>query len=370
MDTNTSKLFQPIKVGDVTLAHRIVCAPLTRFRANKHGVHGDLAVKYYAQRASFPGSLLISEATYISHKAEGSGPNVPGVWNEDQIAGWKRVAEAVHAKGSYIYMQLWGLGRAARVGYLREQDPDYAYVGASDIPLAGRPDIPRPLTVDEIKEYIAAWAQAARNAVFGAGFDGVEIHGANGYLIDQFTQDTSNTRTDEYGGSIENRCRFALEVVGAVCEAIGESKTGLRLSPWSRFQDMRMTDPIPTFSYLVSRLAKDHPNLAYLHIVNAGFFGDVDDEVISGESNNFIRKIWEPRPLVTAGGYTRKRALRVAEETGQLIAFGRPFISNPDLPLRLLKDIPLSKWNPTEFYTPEEARGYIDYPFAANNVAD
>ena len=155
-------------------------------------------------------------------------------------------------------MQLWGLGRAARVVYLREQDPDFAYVGPSDVPLAGRPDIPRPLTVDgtrsvtppvqmladdspsEIKVYVAAWAQAARNAVFGAGFDGVEIHGANGYLIDQFTQDTSNTRTDEYGGSIENRCRFALEVVGAVCEAIGESRTGLRLSPWSRFQGMNI----------------------------------------------------------------------------------------------------------------------------------
>ncbi|PIL25340.1 hypothetical protein GSI_13229 [Ganoderma sinense ZZ0214-1] len=362
-----SKLFQPIKVGDITLAHRVVLAPLTRSRANKHGVHGDLAVEYYAQRASTPGSLLISEATYVSYKAEGWGPNVPGIWNEAQMAGWKRVADAVHAKGSYIYMQLWALGRAARVGYLREQDPDYAYVAPSDVPLAGRPDVPRPLTVEEIKEYVAAWAKAARNAVIGAGFDGVEIHGANGYLIDQFTQDTSNTRTDEYGGSIENRCRFALEVVGAVCAAIGESKTGLRLSPWSRFQEMRMTDPVSTFSYLVSRLAEDHPNLAYLHVVNAGFSGDVDSGVMSGESNDFIRKIWHPRPLVAAGGYTRETALRDGE-TGLLIAFGRPWISNPDLPLRLLKDIPLAKWNPADFYTPEEARGYTDYVFAGDGA--
>ncbi|PIL25802.1 hypothetical protein GSI_11552 [Ganoderma sinense ZZ0214-1] len=363
-DAQLRKLFQPIKVGDVTLAHRVVFAPMTRLRANTRGVHGDLAVEYYAQRASVPGSLLISEATYVSRQAEGRSPNAPGVWNEEQIAGWKRVVDAVHAKGSYIYMQLWALGRAARLGYIRERDPDYAYVAASDVPLAGRDEVPRPLTVEEIKEYVAAFAQAAWNAVFGAGFDGVEIHGANGYLVDQFTQDVSNTRTDEYGGSVENRCRFALEVVGAVSAAIGESKTAIRLSPWSEFQDMRMADPVPTFTHLVSRLAKDHTNLAYLHVIEPGYSGNVNTEMKTGESNAFIREIWLPRPLVSAGGYIRESALRVAEETGQLIAFGRPYISNPDLPLRLRKDILLAEWEQDTFYTPGESRGYTDYPFA------
>ncbi|KAM5533476.1 hypothetical protein V8D89_012813, partial [Ganoderma adspersum] len=144
----SGKLFQPIKVGDVTLAHRVVFAPLTRLRANTRGVHGDLAAEYYAQRASVPGSLLISEATYVSRQSEGRSPNAPGIWNEEQIAGWKRVVDAVHAKGSYIYMQIWGLGRAARLGYIRERDPDFAYVAASDVPLAGRDEIPRPLTVE------------------------------------------------------------------------------------------------------------------------------------------------------------------------------------------------------------------------------
>ena len=168
-DAQSSKLFQPIKVGDVTLAHRVVFAPMTRLRANTRGVHGDLAVEYYAQRASVPGSLLISEATYVSRQAEGRSPNAPGIWNEEQIAGWKRVSayvvgqgrtshaavlripkvvDAVHAKGSYIYMQIWGLGRAARLGYIRERDPDFAYVAASDVPLAGREEVPRPLTVE------------------------------------------------------------------------------------------------------------------------------------------------------------------------------------------------------------------------------
>ncbi|TBU40495.1 NADH:flavin oxidoreductase/NADH oxidase [Dichomitus squalens] len=364
-DASSNRLFQPIRVGDLELAHRVVMAPLTRLRANARGVHGDLAVEYYSQRASFPGTLLISEATSVSRFAEGRGPNSPGVWNDEQIAAWKRVADAVHAKGSYIYMQIWALGRAARLAYIRERDPDFQYVSSSDVPLSGREeDIPRPLTVDEIQEYVSAFAQAARNAVFSAGFDGVEIHSANGYLLDQFIQDTCNRRTDEYGGSIVNRCRFPLEVVDAVSKAVGESKTAIRLSPWSPFQDMRMADPVPTFQYLVSRLATDHPNLAYLHVVEPGLSGLNNVEPKPGESNEFIRKIWLPKPLVTAGDYTRDSALRVAEETGQVIAFGRSYISNPDLPLRLLKNIPLTDWDRELFYVLESPHGYIDYPFA------
>ncbi|KAI0742949.1 NADH:flavin oxidoreductase/NADH oxidase [Daedaleopsis nitida] len=335
----SSSLFQPIEVGDVTLAHRVVLAPLTRFRANNRGVHTDLAVEYYAQRASVPGSLLIAEATSISRAADsGSLPHAPGVWNDEQVAAWKRVADAVHAKGSYIYMQLWALGRAARIS---QPDPDFPYVSASGVPLTGREGIPRPLTGTETKEYVAAWAQAARNAVHIAGFDGIEIHAAHGYLIDQFTEDVSNKRTDEYGG-----------------------KTAIRISPWSTYQDMRMSDPVPTFSYLVSRLAADHPNLSYLHVVEPGLAGNLDIDPQAGESNEFIRKIWSPRPLVSAGGYTREKAIKVAEETGQLIAFGRAYSSNPDLPLRLLKNIPLMEWDVSTLYLFEDPHGYIDFPFA------
>ncbi|KAI0742950.1 NADH:flavin oxidoreductase/NADH oxidase [Daedaleopsis nitida] len=360
----SSALFQPMQVGDMMLAHRVVYAPCTRVRANNQGVHADLAVEHYAQRASVPGTLLISEATYISRAAEGWSAHVPGVWKDEQVAAWKRVADAVHAKGSFIYIQLWALGRAARPAQIREEDPDFAYVSASDVPLTGREDVPRPLTTTEIKEYVAAYAEAARKAVHEAGCDGVEIHGAHGYLIDQFLQDLSNKRMDEYGGSIENRCRFALEVVDAVCQAVGEQKTAIRISPWSTFQDMRMVDPIPTFTYLVSRLATAHPNLGFLHVVEPGLAGGSDIEPQPGESNEFIRKIWLPRPLVSAGGYSREKALRVAEETGQLIAFGRAFISNPDLPLRLQKNIPLQEWDRAVFYVPEDPHGYIDYPFA------
>ncbi|KAH9851287.1 NADH:flavin oxidoreductase/NADH oxidase [Lenzites betulinus] len=360
--TDLPKLFQPIRVGDITIGHRVVFAPLTRLRANSRGAHSDLGTEYYAQRASFPGSLLISEATYIAPFAQGRSPNAPGVYTDEQIAAWKRIADAVHAKGSFIFMQLWALGRSARVDYLREKDPDYPYVSASEIPLRGKDEVPRALTIPEIKEYVQAFAQAAHNAIHGAGFDGVEIHGAHGYLVDQFLQEMSNKRIDEYGGSVENRCRFALEVVDAVSRAIGPQKTAIRISPWSEYQEMRMPNPLPTFTYLVSQLVLHHPNLAYLHVVEPSVSGNTDRDPKEGESNEFIQKMWLPRPLVSTGGYTRERALQVAEETGQLIAFGRAFVSNPDLPQRLLKNIPLTEWDKDLFYIPEDPHGYIDYP--------
>ncbi|KAI0362490.1 FMN-linked oxidoreductase [Trametes cingulata] len=368
----TPRLFQPVTVGDVTLAHRVVLAPLTRCRANAQHVHGDLAVQYYAQRASVPGTLLIAEATFIAAKAGGLslGPNIPGIWNEEQITAWKRVVDAVHAKGSYIYQQLWALGRAADIDVLKAENPDFDYVGPSAIPQQDRKGIPRTLTIPEIKEYVELYAQAASNAVHGAGFDGVEIHGANGYLVDQFLQDVTNQRTDEYGGSIENRARFGLEVVEAVSRAVGAKKTAIRLSPWSEFQFMRMKDPIPTFSYMVKRLRDQLPDLAYIHVVEPGVLGYIDVDHEKYESNDFIRDIWHPRPLISAGRYDRESAIKRAEETGDLIAFGRRFIANPDLPLRLLKNLPLARWDREVFYLPEEPRGYIDYPFAEDTQAN
>ncbi|OJT02513.1 hypothetical protein TRAPUB_6930 [Trametes pubescens] len=339
----TAKLFQPIRVGDITLGHRVVLAPLTRCRASSAHVHGDLAVEYYAQRASVPGTLLIAEGTFIAPQA---------------------VVNAVHARGSFIYLQLWALGRAADVDQLKAEDPDFAHVGPSAIALKDSKSSPRALTIPEINEYVEWYGKAAFNAVYGAGFDGVEIHGANGYLVDQFLQDVSNERTDEYGGSIENRIRFALEVVDAVVKAVGAKKSAIRLSPWSEFLDMRMKDPIPTFSNLVTRLREQYPDLAYIHVVEPGVLGFIDVEQRKEESNDFIRDIWLPRLLISAGRYDRETAIAHADKTGELIAFGRRFIANPDLPRRLLKNLPLAFWDRQLFYLPEEPHGYIDYPFA------
>ncbi|KAH9901468.1 NADH:flavin oxidoreductase/NADH oxidase [Cubamyces lactineus] len=368
------KLFQPVRVGDLTLAHRIVLAPLTRCRADKGHVPNELMKVYYTQRASTPGTLLISESALIAPRAGGllsreQDPHVPGIWSEEQIAKWKAIVDGVHAKGSFMYLQVVAMGRAAQSEALRSADPELPYVAPSAIALQGNADTPRALTIPEIKEYIELFAQAALNAVQGAGFDGVEIHGANGYLIDQFIQDTSNQRTDEYGGSIENRCRFVFEVVTAVGKAIGFKRTALRLSPWSTFQDMRMTDPIPTFAYLVQTLSERYPDLAYLHLIEPGIIGNRDAASGPADSNDFIRDIWLPRPLVSSGRFTRETAIERAEATGELIAFGRLFISNPDLPHRLREDLPLARWDRTLFYVPEKPEGYIDYPFVHETTA-
>ncbi|KAI0686790.1 NADH:flavin oxidoreductase/NADH oxidase [Cytidiella melzeri] len=361
----TPKLFTPIKVGDVTLEHRVVLAPLTRFRADSSHVHTKLGVEHYAQRAAVRGTMLITEATFIAAQA-GGYPNVPGIYNEEQIAAWKAIVDAVHEKGSFIYLQLWALGRAA-VPEVLASEGSFPYVSSSDVKLSEKNVAPRPLTTDEVKEYVQLYATAASNAVHGAGFDGVEIHGANGYLIDQFTQDVANKRTDEYGGSVENRGRFALEVTDAVVKKIGAEKTGIRFSPWGTFNEMKMADPIPTFSYIIKELAERHPSLAFVHVVEPRVNGSTDREAGQGESNDFIRAIWQPRPLISAGGYDRELALEAAEQKDVLVAFGRPYIPNPDLPLRLKKNLPVVKYDREKFYNVGEAAGYVDYPYAPEN---
>ncbi|CAK5262275.1 unnamed protein product [Mycena citricolor] len=351
--TSIPKLFQPIVVGDIQLKHRVVMAPLTRFRADDKNVPLSHVKEYYSQRGSVEGTLLVTEACFIDERA-GGYPNVPGIWSEAQIAAWKEVTEAVHAKGSFIYLQLWALGRAAQPGVLGENP----YVSASDVPL-------------KISEYVQLYARAAVNAVEKAGFDGVEIHGANGYLVDQFLQDVSNTRSDEYGGSVENRTRFALEVVDAVVAAVGQKKSAIRLSPWNNFQDMGMENPKPTFSYLLEQIKARHPELAYIHAVeprSKGFEVLDDSSLPEGTSNDFIRDIWtssdSPRRLVSAGGYSREAAIKDGEK-GDLVAFGRQFISNPDLPARLLHDYSLNPYDRTTFYSAGtlDPKGFTDYPF-------
>ncbi|KAH9055017.1 hypothetical protein EDB87DRAFT_1834488 [Lactarius vividus] len=367
----SSPLFQPLRVGTAHLQHRIVMAPLTRLRANKDHVHGELAKTYYAQRSSVPGTLIISEATFIAPQAAGYA-NVPGIWNDAQIAGWKKTTDAVHANGSYIFLQLWALGRAADAAVL-EQEGGFDVVAPSPIPLGGDRErvVPRELTTAEIKEYAQLYSKAASNAI-EAGFDGVEVHAANGYILDQFLQTTSNERTDEYGGSVDNRVRFPLEVINAVVETIGAERTAVRISPWSKFQDMGMKDPLPTFTTFIERIRDAHSNFAYIHVVEPRVGGGTDEAVTDenrAQSNDELRKIWGDRPYIAAGGMDGAAAINTVEKHGGLVAFGRHFIANPDLPLRLKEGLSLTQYNRDTFYAREAAAGYIDYPFANNVVA-
>ncbi|ETI19279.1 hypothetical protein G647_09111 [Cladophialophora carrionii CBS 160.54] len=360
--THSSRLFEPIKLGNLTLQHRLAMAPLTRFRADDSHVQLPFTATYYQQRASVPGTLIITEATFISAKA-GGYPNVPGIYTPEQIAAWRKVTDAVHAKGSYIYLQLWALGRAANPKVLEAEGP-FDVVSASDIPIDSDHAQPRPLTKEEIKSFVQDYAQAARNAI-EAGFDGVEIHGANGYLIDQFLQDTANRRTDEYGGSIENRSRFALEVTKAVVDAVGAAKVGIRLSPFSSFQGMKMQDPYPQFTHVMQGLKKF--NLAYVHLVESRVSGNADIE--GTEKVDPLLDVWgNASPVLLAGGFRPASAKRAVDEEYKdrdiVIVFGRYFISTPDLPFRIANDIELAPYDREKFYNPKSESGYIDYPFS------
>uniref|UniRef100_A0A8H7NIV4 NADH:flavin oxidoreductase/NADH oxidase N-terminal domain-containing protein n=1 Tax=Bionectria ochroleuca TaxID=29856 RepID=A0A8H7NIV4_BIOOC len=273
-------------------------APMTRLRADDDQAPRDLVLLYYSQRASVPGTLLISEATFISPKSRGRDENAPGIFTSQQVEEWKRITDEVHAKGSYIFMQLWHVGRAARQHALDRAGLEM--VSSSNIPISDQHPTPQAMTTEEIWECIGDFAQAAKNAI-SAGFDGVEIHGANGYLIDQFTQDTCNKRTDEWGGSIEKRSRFSLEIAKADCEAIGPDKVAVRLSPFSDFQGMRMEDLIPQFTHTISELRK--LKLAYLHLVEPRVSGNADKQAGSGESLDFAIKAWNKAgPIILAGG--------------------------------------------------------------------
>ena len=355
-----NKLFTPLQVGNCKLQHRLVMAPLTRFRAEDNHVQLPIAKEYYSQRASVPGTLLITEATFISPRGSGFA-NVPGIWNAEQIKAWKEITDAVHAKGSFIYLQLWALGRAANPKAVKSNGGDF--VSSSAVPMSDNSPTPRAMRTEEIQQFIRDYAQAAKNSI-EAGFDGVEIHGANGYLVDQFTQDTCNKRTDAWGGSPEKRARFGLEVAKAVVDAVGADKVGIRLSPWSSFQGMRMEDPEPTFSYLVRGL-KDL-KLAYLHLVESRICGNADIEAT--EKINFLVHIWgQTSPVLMAGGFKPDSAKRAVEEYADkdvAIVFGRHFISNPDLPYRIKENIGLAPYNRDTFYKAKSTEGYIDYPFS------
>jgi len=365
---NPPSLFSPLKIGPYQLKHRVVMAPLTRMRAAKPSLAPrPLNAEYYAQRAT-PGGLIIAEASPVAATGFGN-PGVPGIYTEAQIAGWRKVVDAVHAKGGFIFLQLWHVGRVSHSSY----QPDRALpVAPSAVAIAelktmtadGKVveyETPRALETREIPLMVEAYRQAAENAL-AAGFDGVEIHGANGYLIEQFLQSRSNLRTDQYGGSIENRVRFLLEVTQAAIDVWGADRVGVRLSPYGIANGSGEADPMPLYSHAIKAL--DKLGLAYLHFIEPRASGtgraEVDWQNVPS-AMVLYRPMWSG-VLVTAGNFVGESAQSaVAEGHADAIAFGRYFISNPDLPRRLQRGYPLTPYNRATFYSGEE-KGYTDYP--------
>ena len=361
--TTVGELFTPYRLGPYELRNRLVMAPLTRNRAGVGNVPQAMNVEYYAQRAS--AGLIVTEATQISPQGVGY-PNTPGIHTSEQVAGWKTVTEAVHRRGGRIFLQLWHVGRISHPSHqpngelpvapsaIKPEGSAYTYEGLQ--PFVA----PRALRIDEIPGVIEQYRRAASNAL-EAGFDGVEIHGANGYLLDQFLRDGTNHRTDAYGGSVPNRARLLLDVTHAVTEVWGADRVGVRISPVHSFNSMFDSQPDVTFGYVVDQL--NQFGLAYLHVVESRY-GDGVYPVRSVHAfdDRKLRETFRGTYIANAG-YDRERAIS-AIQTGEadLIAFGTLFIANPDLPRRLAHNAPLNAPNVSTFYGGDE-RGYTDYPF-------
>lgn len=354
----TSRLFKPLKIGKLTLSRRVGLSPLTRYRASDDHVPLDFVKEYYGQRASVPGTLLITEGVLISPD-DGGHANAPGIYNQRQIDAWKEITDVVHAKGSYIFCQLWALGRDVYADVAAAEGIKIVSSGTIGLDEERRPT---PLSIGEIQVRVRNYATAAKNAI-AAGFDGVELHGANGYLIDQFLSDRTNNREDEYGGSVENRSRFAVEAVRAVSDAVGPERTGVRFSPWSTYNNMRMADPVPQFTDVIRKM--NQLGIAYVHLIESRVAGNVDAE--GSESLSFAFKQFDG-PLLVAGGFTPELARQVVDQDfpGKdiVVMFGRYFISTPDLPFRIHEGLPPNPYNRETFYAPKTKRGYIDYPFS------
>jgi N-ethylmaleimide reductase len=349
-------LFSPVTLGSIALKNRMVMAPLTRNRAGEGGVPHALNAEYYEQRAS--AGLIVTEATPISAMAHGY-PALPGIYTDEQVAGWKLVTDAVHAKGGKIVIQLWHVGRISHPSLLNGALP----VAPSAIKPAGKAFTyqglvdyvePRALDASELPAIVQDYAHATKCAI-AAGFDGVEIHAANGYLLDQFLRDGSNKRTDNYGGSLENRARLLMEVTQAVVDVIGADKVGIRFSPVNPFNDMQDSNPQALFNYVAAAL---NPfNLAYLHAVEGG---------MGGESVPFdfvaYRKQFKGQYMANLGYDKARGNAAIASGHADCIAFGVSFLANPDLVERFKVDAPLNEADSKTFYG-GAAQGYTDYPF-------
>ena len=366
---NFPSLFSTVKIGPYQLKHRLAMAPLTRMRAEKPSLAPrPLNAEYYAQRAT-PGGLIIAEASPVAATAFGS-PGVPGIYSAQQVAGWRKVVDAVHAKGGIIFLQLWHVGRVSHSSF---QPGGVLPVSASAVAISSEwktstadgkvvtYETPRALETGEISDVVDAFRQAAKNAL-AAGFDGVEIHGANGYLLEQFLQSRSNLRTDRYGGSIENRARLLLEITQAAIEVWGANRVGVRLSPYGIANDSGEPDPMPLYTHVVQ--AFNPLGLAYLHFIEPRSSGAGRAEVNWQNVPSamvLFRPMWNGI-LIAAGGFTGETAeAAIADGHADAVAFGRIFISNPDLPRRLQRGFPLTPYNRKTFYGGDVA-GYTDYP--------
>jgi N-ethylmaleimide reductase len=349
-------LFSELRLGALTTPNRIFMAPLTRCRAGDEHTANALMAEHYAQRAS--AGLLIAEATMA---VEGNSAfwHEPGIYGPAQVAGWKLVTDAVHAAGGRIFLQIWHGGRACHPLLNGDRQPVSASALAITNDTVHTPQgkqpyvVPRVLDDAEIPGIIAGFRQAAENAK-AAGFDGVEVHGANGYLLDQFLRDGANKRSGPYGGSVENRARLMLEVIAAVSEVWGSDRVGLRISPLNSYNDMIDSDPVGLASWLATRL--NDCNLAYLHLMRGDFFGKQKGDVLTPVRANY------KGVLVGNMGYTpAEGATAIAEGKLDAVAFGTAFLANPDLPARIKAGAPLNAVDPSTFYSPG-AKGYTDYP--------
>jgi len=357
-DATVDVLFQPIRVGTIEAPNRIVMSPLTRNRASKGNVPTELNATYYSQRAS--AGLIIAEATQICPEGQGYIAT-PGIYSPEQIAGWKLVTKAVHDKGGRIVLQLWHVGRISHTSLqpngAAPVAPSAIQAKAKTFVAEGFVDVstPRALELSEMPTLVETYRKAAANAI-EAGFDGVEVHAANGYLIDQFLRDKSNHRTDAYGGSIENRTRLLFEVCEAVAKEVGAGRTGVRLSPLTSFGDVSDSDPQALFNRAVERLAP--LDLAYIHIIHGETGGDRDPQPFDyAAMRKPYKGVW-----ILNNGYDRTMAIDdVASGRADMVAFGVKFLANPDLPRRLREDAPLNKPDQNTFYG-GDAHGYTDYP--------
>jgi N-ethylmaleimide reductase len=358
-----SILFTPTRIGAIALSHRVVLAPLTRMRSDLPGnVPNDLMAKYYGQRAS-EGGMMLTEATFISPTGYGAYGS-PGIFTDAQEAGWRKVTDAVHAKDAKIFLQLWHVGRQSHVDLQPNGSQPIApsaIQSEARALLAGGParaSMPRAIELTEIPSLVEQFRKGAERAR-AAGFDGVEVHGANGYLIDQFLQDNSNTRTDAYGGPIENRARFLLEVVEAVTSVWSGGRVGVRLGPGNTFGDMGDSHPEVTFPYVAKELSRF--GLAYLHVIEPRAKGNISDDSRRPVAAGELRPLFGG-PIIAAGGFDGAGAEAILENgDADLVAFGRFFLANPDLPERLRRKLPLNAYDRDTFYY-GAAKGYADYP--------
>lgn len=348
-------LFDPITLGDYELKNRILMAPLTRGRTGSKGVPNRMVAEYYAQRAQ--AGLLITEATAIN--AQGRGwRNAPGIYTDEQVAGWRGVAEAVHARGGRIFMQIWHMGRTVLPEYANGERPIAPSAVKAEGGLPGKDGsrrpfaTPRAITIPEIKSTVADFARAAERAV-EAGFDGVEIHAANNFLVDSFLRDGTNRRQDEYGGAIENRARFLIEVVEAVTGAIGAGKVGVRLSPTNDYFGISDSEPHVTFPNVAEMLNRF--DLAYLHVLEPQPASD------TAPVAHLIRAAYDGTIIMNGGFDLQSGNGALGAGEADAIAFGVPFIANPDLVERYRYNLPLTDSDPETYYTPGRP-GYADYP--------